>query len=157
MLSIENDSKDNRQFRLDMHSRLKPRSHDVIRALRPAPQARTYPLLPADQQSNTLLSALAVKLSIMSTKADVGSGTGGVFTLPVACCAMLEVAALVLAWLVVMPGTMGCMNPLQIESIPDPCIFRSLTKPGEGNRLLPGQQTDSGVKSDWRQGECITC
>jgi hypothetical protein len=41
---------------------------------------------------------------------------------------MLEVAALLLALLVVMPKTVGQLNPLHIENIPNPFFFGFFTK-----------------------------
>ena len=123
-----NSNKENRHYELDIQNQLDLGSHDVIYALRTAHQHQSQLLFLADQKANILMGILAVILAIIFTKADFLSAVGEWLLIPVACFVLLEVAALLLALLVVMPKTVGRMKPLLIEDIPNPFFFGFFTK-----------------------------
>lgn len=82
---------------------LKFNDHDVIHPLRTTHQHQSRLLALADLKARILVGILAVILTIIFTNADFLADVGSNFLIPLVSFIVLEVAALVLALLVIMP------------------------------------------------------
>ena len=114
--------------------------------LRTAQQSFTQLSVAADQKANILVGILAVMLTIMFTKSDLLADISGTFLVPIACFIVLEVAALILALLVIMPKTIGRPNGRGIENIANPFFFGFFTMYSEEEYLgyLSRRMNDNG-------------
>jgi hypothetical protein len=110
-----------RQHELDTNSR------NAIYALRTTHQHQSQLLVLADQKANILVGILAVILTIIFTKADFLTNASVIYIIPIAVFIILEVAALLLALLVIMPKTIGHLHTTKIEDIPNPFYFGFFT------------------------------
>jgi hypothetical protein len=126
---------DNSGYQPEINDQLDIHGHDVIYALRTAHQHQSQLLVVADQKANILVGILAVILTIIFTKADVLTHLSGKFSISIACFIVLEVVALILALLVIMPKTIGRLNTTNIENIPNPFFFGFYTRFGEDEYL----------------------
>jgi hypothetical protein len=108
---------------LDIQRQLDLGSHDVIYALRTAHQHQSQLLALADQKANILVGILSVVLTIIFTKVDIMVTVNNGFTIPAVFFILLEGAALLLALFVIMPKTIGRINSMDIEDIPNPFFF----------------------------------
>jgi len=113
---------------LYMQHELDTNSRNAIYALRTTHQHQSQLLVLADQKANILVGILAVILTIIFTKADFLTNLSGIYIIPIAVFIILEVAALLLALLVIMPKTIGHLHTTKIENIPNPFYFGFFTK-----------------------------
>lgn len=109
--------------------------HDVIDALRAAHRHQSQLLILADQKANILVGILAVILTIIFTKADNLLEISDTYLIPLACFVAMEVTALVLALLVIMPKTIGRPHADSMENIPNPLFFGFFTAFSENEYL----------------------
>ena len=113
---------------LDANQEIDIASHDVIYAIRTAHQHQSQLLVLADQKANILVGILSVVLTIIFTKSSALTNISSDLFVPVACFIVLEVVALLLALLVIMPKTIGQLNTTKIENIPNPFFFGFFTR-----------------------------
>ena len=113
---------------LQMQHALDVNSRNAIYALRTTHQHQSQLLVLADQKANILVGILAVILTIIFTKAQFLASLSGIYIIPIAVFIILEVAALLLALLVIMPKTIGHLHTSKIENIPNPFYFGFFTK-----------------------------
>jgi len=103
-------------------------SLDIIHALRTAHQYQTQLIILADQKANILIGIVAIILTILFTRADFLTKIDAWLLIPLAGFVSVEVAALFLALLVIMPKTVGRLKTMHIEDLPNPLFFGFFTK-----------------------------
>lgn len=102
--------------------------HDVIYALRTAHQNQTQLIILADHKANVLVGIVAVTLTILFTNINFLNDVDHKLSIPLACFILMEIIALFLALLVIMPKTTGRSQTMKLEDIPNPLFFGFFTK-----------------------------
>ena len=101
--------------------------HDVIYTLRTAHQNQTQLVIMADKKAHILIGVISVILTILFTKVDVQPDLRASFILPFASFLLLEMTAVVLALLVIIPSTKRFNTPPDINNIANPLFFGFFT------------------------------
>ncbi len=101
--------------------------HDVIYTLRTAHQNQTQLVIMADKKAHILIGVISVILTILFTKFNLETDLRASFILPFAVFLLLEIIAVVLALLVIIPSTKRFKTPADIDNIPNPLFFGFFT------------------------------
>jgi len=102
--------------------------HDVIYTLRTAHQNQTQLIIMADKKAHILIGVISVILTILFTKIDLNTGLQDSLLLPFAAFVLLEITAVILALLVIIPNTGRFKAPADIENIPNALFFGFFTR-----------------------------
>lgn len=102
--------------------------HDVIYALRTAHQNQTQLVVLADQKANILIGVLAIIFTIILTNTSFISGIKQPFLIPFSGFLLLEIIAILLAFLVVLPKNIKRHKGLKLDDVANPLFFGIYTE-----------------------------
>lgn len=102
--------------------------HDVIYALRTAHQNQTQLVVLADQKANILIGVLAIMFTIILTNANFITGIEPPLLIPLACFLLLEIIAILMAFLVVIPKNIKRHKDLRLDDVANPLFFGIYTE-----------------------------
>ena len=102
--------------------------HDVIYALRTAHQNQTQLIIMADKKAHILIGVISVILTILFTKVDLDAGLQDKLLIPFVAFVLLEIAAVILSLLVIIPNTGRFKTPDDITRIPNALFFGFFTR-----------------------------
>jgi hypothetical protein len=105
--------------------------HDVIYALRTAHQNQTQLVVLADQKANILIGVLAIIFTIILTNTNFITGIEQSFLIPFAGFLLLEIIAVLMAFLVVLPKNIKRHKDLKLDDVANPLFFGIYTEFGQ--------------------------
>ena len=101
--------------------------HDIIYTLRTAHQNQMQLIVLADHKAHILIGVVTVTFTLLFTQAHLLAHLEEQFFLPFASFLGLEVLALLLALLVLLPTNIGRLKGMKIEKMPNPLFFGFFT------------------------------
>ena len=94
-------------------------------------QTQTQLVLLADQKANILIGVVAIICTIVFTKSDILTTMNGSLLIPFICFLVLEVLAMFLALLVILPKNINRQNLIKLEDASNPLFFGVFTNYSE--------------------------
>ncbi|MCK4711122.1 MAG: hypothetical protein KAU21_21095 [Gammaproteobacteria bacterium] len=85
----------------------------------------------ADQKANILIGVVAIICTIVFTKSDILTTMNGSLLIPFICFLVLEVLAMFLALLVILPKNINRQNLIKLEDASNPLFFGVFTNYSE--------------------------
>lgn len=119
--------------------------HDVIYTLRTVHQTQSQLVLLADQKANILIGIVAIIFTILFTKSDLLTGIEGGLLISFICFFVLEVLAMFLALIVILPKNINKQHSVKLKDVSNPLFFGVFTNYSESEyvEFLTGKMNDN--------------